>query len=80
MARYGGEEFVFIAPATNATHAQSQFGHVTASIGVASMIPLADGAAELLLKHADEALYRAKAAFRITQLALYYVLGKLPEP
>jgi diguanylate cyclase (GGDEF)-like protein len=45
-------------------HAQSQFGHVTASIGVASIIPLAVDDAALLLKHADEALYQAKASGR----------------
>jgi diguanylate cyclase (GGDEF)-like protein len=41
-------------------HAQSLFAHVTASIGVASVIPSAETGPEALLKRADEALYRAK--------------------
>lgn len=45
-------------------HAPSLFGHVTASIGVASIVPFTNGDAALLIKHADEALYQAKATGR----------------
>jgi diguanylate cyclase (GGDEF)-like protein len=45
-------------------HAQSLFEHVTASIGVALVIPSAETEPEALLKLADEALYRAKDAGR----------------
>ena len=45
-------------------HAPSLFGHVTASIGVATIVPFANGDAALLIKHADEALYQAKATGR----------------
>lgn len=41
-------------------HALSEFGCVTASIGVASMVPRADVASDFLIKAADEALYKAK--------------------
>ncbi len=50
--------------AKNLPHAQSLFAHVTASIGVASTIPSANTEPEALLKHADEALYRAKESGR----------------
>ena len=45
-------------------HAQSLFEHVTASIGVALVIPSAETEPAALLKLADEALYRAKDAGR----------------
>ena len=41
-------------------NAVSPFGIVTISIGIASIIPSADNAAEKLLKWADKALYEAK--------------------
>jgi diguanylate cyclase (GGDEF)-like protein len=41
-------------------HEMSEFGFVTASIGVASIIPSTDDLPENLVKNADEALYRAK--------------------
>ncbi|MES2259601.1 MAG: diguanylate cyclase [Pseudomonadota bacterium] len=41
-------------------HVESPFGHVTASIGVAVLVPGQDGAPELLLRAADQALYAAK--------------------
>lgn len=41
-------------------HENSRFGHVTASIGVAAMIPHETDTPEVLLKAADQALYRAK--------------------
>ncbi len=41
-------------------HAASRFGCVTASIGIAAMIPGEGDTAEMLLKAADDAMYRAK--------------------
>ncbi|MFL6658672.1 MAG: diguanylate cyclase [Massilia sp.] len=41
-------------------HARSSFGIVTISIGVASLIPGPDNSMDLLIKLADNALYRAK--------------------
>lgn len=64
-------------------HAQSLFGFVTASIGVASMIPSAETGPDILLKHADEALYRAKEAGRnqalMNQTADTVAPSHLPE-
>ncbi len=48
----------------NITHAQSDIGHVTISIGVAAMIPCMSDEAEVLLQDADCALYQAKAQGR----------------
>ncbi len=45
-------------------HASSPFGHVTVSIGMAVAAPAEVENAELLLKAADEALYRAKTQGR----------------
>ena len=45
-------------------HGLSEFGCVTVSIGVASLIPRRGESAEVLVKMADEALYRAKAQGR----------------
>ncbi|WP_269504468.1 sensor domain-containing diguanylate cyclase [Burkholderia sp. IMCC1007] len=42
-------------------HAGSEYGHVTASIGLASWTPEHDAQAEAVIKAADEALYAAKA-------------------
>nr|WP_175801843.1 sensor domain-containing diguanylate cyclase [Burkholderia anthina] len=42
-------------------HAGSEYGHVTASIGLASWTPEHDAQAEAVIKAADEALYYAKA-------------------
>ncbi|WP_175688310.1 sensor domain-containing diguanylate cyclase [Burkholderia anthina] len=42
-------------------HAGSEYGHVTASIGLASWTPEHDAQAEAVIKAADEALYSAKA-------------------
>jgi diguanylate cyclase (GGDEF)-like protein len=41
-------------------HEQSPMGHVTVSLGVAVVTPLAGQSFETLLRQADEALYRAK--------------------
>lgn len=47
-------------------HVRSPYGQVTASIGVAALVPSVDlaGAPELLVRRADAALYRAKAEGR----------------
>ena len=45
-------------------HRLSDFGCVTLSIGVAALIPRRDESAELLIRRADEMLYRAKAQGR----------------
>ncbi|MBI3928791.1 MAG: diguanylate cyclase, partial [Armatimonadetes bacterium] len=76
LARYGGEEFTLLLPETDADGARTVaeklrlriedavFGdedlqlRVTVSIGAACLQPR--GTAEDLLRHADEALYRAK--------------------
>lgn len=42
-------------------HAGSEYGHVTASIGLASWTPEHDAQVEAVIKAADEALYHAKA-------------------
>ena len=80
VARYGGEEFVFIAPNTDASSSLGmaskvceaiaalalphQTGHVTVSIGVASLVPAERDTPGHLLKNADSALYQAKAQGR----------------
>ncbi|MGN7981696.1 sensor domain-containing diguanylate cyclase [Burkholderia sp. 22313] len=45
-------------------HAGSEYGHVTASIGLASWTPEGDEEAGIVIKAADEALYHAKATGR----------------
>ncbi len=50
--------------ALNLPHAQSPLGHVTVSVGVASVLPGQDQTPERLLALADEALYQAKAQGR----------------
>jgi diguanylate cyclase (GGDEF)-like protein len=45
-------------------HALSEFACVTASIGIAAMIPGDGDTSEMLLKAADDAMYRAKAQGR----------------
>jgi len=45
-------------------HAGSEYGHVTASIGLASWMPEDDEEASIVIKAADEALYYAKATGR----------------
>ncbi|KGK11702.1 GGDEF domain-containing response regulator [Vibrio navarrensis] len=42
----------------------ASYPHVTASLGICSMVPQADGNIRLLLKKADEALYKAKRTGR----------------
>lgn len=46
--------------ALNIAHAESSFGLVTLSIGVATVIPEKSWPASMLVKAADEALYDAK--------------------
>lgn len=41
-------------------HSASPFGHLTISLGVASLIPQPDTSARQLIAHADRALYQAK--------------------
>jgi diguanylate cyclase (GGDEF)-like protein len=45
-------------------HAQSPFGRITVSIGVAASVPEEKLTAEALLRRADEALYQAKESGR----------------
>lgn len=45
-------------------HADSPFGIVTVSLGVAALVPGEDEGPDVLLRRADAALYRAKAAGR----------------
>jgi len=51
-------------------HVESPFGVLTASIGVAALVPKNDGATDLLLKRADDALYDAKRRGR-NQVAVH---------
>ncbi|AHN73833.2 diguanylate cyclase [Pandoraea pnomenusa] len=48
----------------NLAHRSSDFGHVTVSVGVACRRPRGNETVDALVKAADEALYRAKAAGR----------------
>ncbi|HAY09100.1 MAG TPA: hypothetical protein DCY18_04045 [Thauera sp.] len=78
VARFGGEEFIAILPDTDLSGAVqvgeklrrilneveiAPVGHVTASIGVASSVGT-ESSEELVIRHADQALYRAKRAGR----------------
>lgn len=48
----------------NLEHASSDFGHVTVSVGVACRLPQGKESVDVLVKAADEALYRAKETGR----------------
>jgi diguanylate cyclase (GGDEF)-like protein len=50
--------------ALDIAHPQSSYGHVTLSLGVAVVRPSYPSDADQLLRHADQALYAAKAAGR----------------
>jgi len=45
-------------------HAETSWGIITVSLGVASLVPSRQAAAEELVRRADAALYRAKMAGR----------------
>lgn len=75
LARFGGEEFAMLLPSTSQAAAlvraesmraaiQDRIHGITISIGVAGYVPRADVEATDLLRRADAALYRAKAAGR----------------
>ena len=75
VSRYGGEEFAVLLPHTDRAQAAAiaevlrekvaSIGHVTVSIGVASVIPPRDGTnVEAFVGSADAALYAAKRAGR----------------
>lgn len=55
------------APANNELgieHIRSEFGHVTASIGLANRVPEEESEAGTVIKAPDEVLYDAKVAGR----------------
>ena len=45
-------------------HPFSSFGYVSVSIGISTMVPTESSSLNVLLKNADEALYRAKESGR----------------
>jgi len=77
LGRFGGEEFLVVLPgatsviaanlaeAMRAAVEQAKVG-VTISVGVAAAIPTPADSADDLIRRADQALYRAKAAGRNT--------------
>ncbi|WP_290650950.1 diguanylate cyclase [Aquisalimonas sp.] len=85
LARWGGEEFVALLPETNIEHAAGiaqrlrecvcsrdveTVGRITASLGVTALRP-DDPTTRAVLRRADSALYRAKAAGRNQVVTIY---------
>ncbi|MFV9657514.1 diguanylate cyclase [Pseudomonas sp. NY15366] len=58
------EKLVRAVEALALPHERSPLGHVSISVGIASMRNEGDGSAQILLQRADAALYRAKAQGR----------------
>jgi diguanylate cyclase (GGDEF)-like protein len=59
-----GEHLRLLVEQLDREHRQSDMGKVTVSIGVAGMQPVQTDTSQTLIKQADEALYKAKAAGR----------------
>ncbi len=74
-----GQKILEAISALEIPHALSSWGKVTASMGIASMIPQAALGAEQLILRADEALYQAKASGRNT-LKQYLITAPRLKP
>lgn len=57
-------QIVEAVAALHLPHADSPLGHVTTSVGIATMIPMPDIGPEQIIMRADEALYKAKRGGR----------------